>query len=73
MISPYTLKCSNAVISQKPTEPEADWKCVCCDSTYSVEHVSEALLNAEKALKDNNEKEDIIEHYERLIYYYILK
>ena len=50
-----------------PTVPEADWRCVNCESPYSMEYVSEALLNAEESLKKSDEKEDIIQHYERYI------
>ena len=33
-----------------------------------MDYVSEALLNAEQALKNSDDKEDIIQHYER---YYV--
>ena len=60
-----TFQCSDAVLPEQPTEVEADWNCSYYGSDYSVEYVSKALLNAEKALKDSNDNEDIIQHYER--------
>ena len=60
-----TFQCSDAVLPEQPTEVEADWNCTYCGSDYSVEYVSKALLNAEKALKDSHDNEDIIQHYER--------
>ena len=36
-----------------------------------MDYVSEALLNAEQALKNSDDKEDIIQHYER--YYMEMK
>ena len=59
------FQCSDAVLPERPTDVEADWNCTYCGSDYSVEYVSKALLNAEKALKDSNDNEDIIQHYER--------
>ena len=60
-----TFQCSDAVLPEQPTEVEADWTCSYCGCDYSVEYVSKALMNAEKALKDSNDNEDIIQHYER--------
>ena len=62
-----TFQCSDAVLPEQPTEVEADWTCSYCGCDYSVEYVSKALMNAEKALKDSNDNEDIIQHYERYI------
>ena len=60
-----TFQCLDAVLPEHPTEVELDWKCSYCGCNYSVEYVSKALLNAEKALKDSRDNEDIIQHYER--------
>ena len=61
----FTFQCCDAVLPQNPTDVHADWNCIYCGAIYSMEYVSEALLTAEQALKDSDEKEDIIQHYER--------
>ena len=53
------------MLPRDPTVIGADWSCVNCELPYSMEYVSEALLNAEGSLKKSVEKEDIIQHYER--------
>ena len=53
------------MLPENPINVQDDWKCVYCSSTYNMDYVSEALLNAEQALKNSDDKEDIIQHYER--------
>ena len=53
------------MLPQNPTEANVDWICTFCGSSYDVDYVSAALLEAEQALKRSDDKEDIIQHYER--------
>lgn len=55
------------VLPKKPLNPTMAWSCGDCQAEVSVDQVSNALMEAEEALKASRPDEDIVQHYERSV------
>ena len=59
--------CGDIVLPTKPLVSNEPWKCKGCGKDVDVDQVSEALMKADAALKESNDEEDIVQHYERYL------
>ena len=62
-------KCGGPVVSSSPLDNQSNWECQSCGAVTCLDRVQSVLKNAAQLLATPAQKENLVEHFERVLHH----